>query len=125
MLCIKAVPEKREILYHKAHISVISYCYKHTDFQIPIGLMISSSIFLKQSSFSGSAAQFDLINAMRSTEYTFHRNDPKTGKGSTLAKYDMQKISFILYIFSRLIIVSMYRRFRGVSFCVKIHAIRF
>ena len=59
MFCIKAVPEKREILYHKVHISVISNRYKHTDFQIPIALMISSSIFLKQSSFSGITAQFD------------------------------------------------------------------
>jgi hypothetical protein len=38
--------------------SIISNCYKHTDFQIPIGLMISSLIFVKQTSFSGSAAQF-------------------------------------------------------------------
>jgi hypothetical protein len=109
MFCIKAVPEKRVILYHKVHISVISYCYKHTHFQMPIGLMISSSVFLRQLSFSGSAVQFDLINAMRYTEYTFHRNDPKTGKGSTFAKYDMQKISFILYIFRVLNIVSIYR----------------
>ena len=32
MLCNKAVPEKRKILYHKVHISVISNRYKHTDF---------------------------------------------------------------------------------------------
>ena len=59
MFCIKAVSEKCEILYHKVHISVISDFYKHIDFQIPNGLMISSLIFLKQSSFSGMAAQFD------------------------------------------------------------------
>jgi hypothetical protein len=58
MFCNKTVLKKREILYHKAHISVISDYYRHNDFHIPIGLMISSSIFLKQSSFSGSVAQF-------------------------------------------------------------------
>ena len=108
MFCNQTVLKKREILYHKAHISVISDYYRHNDFHIPIGLMISSSIFLKQSSFSGSAAQFDLINAMRYTEYTFNRNDPKTGKGSTFAKYDMQKISYILHIFRGLNIISIY-----------------
>ena len=59
MFCIKAVPEKREIFYQKVYISVISDFYKHNDFLIPIGLMISSSIFLKQSSLSGISTQFD------------------------------------------------------------------
>jgi hypothetical protein len=59
MLCIKAVAEKREILYQKVYISVISDYYRHTDFQILIGLMISSLIFPKQSSFSGIEAQLN------------------------------------------------------------------
>ena len=59
MFCNKMVLKKREIPYQTTSISVISNFYKHTDFQIPIGLMISSSIFLKQSSFSGIAAQLD------------------------------------------------------------------
>jgi len=59
MFCIKAVAEKRVILYHKVHISVISDYYRHADFQILIGLMISSLIFPKQSSFLGIAVQLD------------------------------------------------------------------
>lgn len=64
MFCIKAVPKSREILYHKVHISVISVCYKLTDFKIPIGLMVTSLIFLKQSSFLSISTQIVSCNTM-------------------------------------------------------------
>ena len=53
------------------------------------------------------------------TEYIFHGNDPKTGQSSTFAKYDMQKISFILYIFRGLNIVSIYHQLPESSFLIE------
>jgi hypothetical protein len=50
------------------------------------------------------------------TEYIFNGNDPKTGGSSTFAKYDMQKISYILCIFRELNIISIYLKMRDIWF---------
>jgi len=61
---------------------------------------------LKSSHLLKNLVRFIDLKTSLYTEYTFNGNYPKTGGSSVFAKYDMQKISYILHIFKGLNIVS-------------------
>ena len=110
---------------HRSHLRVTAALwYHHFSALSWIGdIILSPNIWiLKSSHLLKNLAPFIYLKTSWYTEYIFHGNDPKTGQDTTFAKYDMQKISFILYIFSGLNIVSIYIKFRWICDIGKVSA---